>query len=185
MAAFAITRDHSRKSSFFYTFFISGMMIPFHLYMFPLFRELKMFGMFGNFVGPIMIYISGSIAFGTLLYCSFLKGVPLELEEAAMLDGCGRAGLFFRIKVPMMLPTLSFIVFMAVKDALLICAPVMVMTEGGPARSTQTIVYYYYLSAFKNAAFSKAAAISMTVFVMAGILILAYKEFEKRRITYR
>ena len=104
MAAFAITRDHSRKSSFFYTFFISGMMIPFHLYMFPLFRELKMFGMFGNFVGPIMIYISGSIAFGTLLYCSFLKGVPLELEEAAMLDGYNRFQIFWRVTVPLLGP---------------------------------------------------------------------------------
>ena len=125
------------------------------------------------------------LALDYLLLLSAYRNLDRGPVEAAMLDGCGRAGLFFRIKVPMMLPTLSFIVFMALKDALLICAPVMVMTEGGPARSTQTIVYYYYLSAFKNAAFSKAAAISMTVFVMAGILILTYKEFEKRRITYR
>ena len=125
------------------------------------------------------------IALDYLLLLSAYRNLDRGPIEAAMLDGCGPVRLFFSIKVPMLLPTLSFIVFMAVKDSLLICAPVMVMTEGGPARSTQTIVYYYYLSAFSNAALSKAAAISMTVFAIAGTVVLAYKQFEKRRITYR
>ena len=51
-----------------------------------------------------MIYISGSIAFGTLLYCSFLKGVPLELEEAAMLDGYNRFQIFWRVTFPLLGP---------------------------------------------------------------------------------
>ena len=101
-----------------------------------------------------------------------------------MVDGCTPFQVFLYIKLPLLLPTLSFIVFIAIKDALLICAPIMVMTEGGPARSTQTIVYYYYLSAFKNSAFSKAAAISTCVFIIAAIILTIYKRFEKRRITY-
>ena len=88
MAAYGIERRKSRFTMFTYTFFLSGMMIPFHLYMFPLFKEMKMFHMFGNMVGPVVCYISGSIAFGCLLYSSFLKGIPLEIEEAAMIDGC-------------------------------------------------------------------------------------------------
>ena len=125
------------------------------------------------------------IALDYLLLVSAYRNLDRGPVEAAMLDGCSDARLFFSIKVPMLLPTLSFIIFMAVKDSLLICSPIMVMTEGGPARSTQTIVYYYYLSAFRNAAFSKAAAISMTVFIIAGVILTAYKQFETRRITYR
>ncbi len=104
MAAYGIERRKSHVSSFLYTFFIAGMMIPFHLYMFPLFKQMKVLGLFGNMAGPIVCYISGSIAFGTLLYCSFLKGVPLEIEEAATIDGCTPFGTFWRITFPLLGP---------------------------------------------------------------------------------
>lgn len=104
MAAYGIERRKSKVTSFIYTFFLSGMMIPFHLYMFPLFKEMKMLHLFGNMVGPIICYISGSIAFGCLLYCSFLKGIPLEIEEAAMIDGCSPFQTFWKITFPLLGP---------------------------------------------------------------------------------
>ena len=97
MAAYAIERRRSRFTGFLYTFFIAGMMVPFHLYMFPLFREMKVFGIFGTMAGPIVSYIAGSISFGTLLYCSFLKGIPLEIEEASVIDGCTPFQTFWKI----------------------------------------------------------------------------------------
>ena len=48
MAAYAMERRRTRTTIFIYTYFLAGMMIPFHLYMFPLFKEMKMFGLFGN-----------------------------------------------------------------------------------------------------------------------------------------
>ena len=66
MAAYAMERRRTRTTIFIYTYFLAGMMIPFHLYMFPLFKEMKMFGLFGNLAGPIACYISGSVAFGSL-----------------------------------------------------------------------------------------------------------------------
>ena len=104
MAAYGIERRKSRFTMFTYTFFLSGMMIPFHLYMFPLFKEMKMFHMFGNMVGPVVCYISGSIAFGCLLYSSFLKGIPLEIEEAAMIDGCTPFQTFWKVTFPLLGP---------------------------------------------------------------------------------
>ena len=119
-----------------------------------------------------------------LLLLSATRNLDRGPIEAAMVDGCTSRQIFFKIKLPMLLPILSFIVFIAIKDALLICSPIIVMTEGGPARSTQTIVYYYYLSAFKNSAISKAATISTLVFIIAAIILSLYKRFEKRRITF-
>lgn len=104
LAAYGIERRKSKVTSVIYTYFLAGMMIPFHLYMFPLFRELKMFHLFGNMAGPIAVYISGSIAFGTLLYCSFLKGIPLEIEEAAMIDGCTPFQTFWKVTFPLLGP---------------------------------------------------------------------------------
>ena len=104
MAAYGIERRKSKMTGFIYTFFLAGMMIPFHLYMFPLFKQMKTFHLFGNMAGPIVCYISGSIAFGTLLYCSFLKGVPLEIEEAAMIDGCTPFQTFWKVTFPLLGP---------------------------------------------------------------------------------
>ena len=63
-----------------------------------------MLHVFGNMAGPIVSYIAGSIAFGALLYCSFLKGVPLEIEEAAMIDGCTPFQTFWKVTFPLLGP---------------------------------------------------------------------------------
>lgn len=111
LAAYAIERHQSRSTKFIYLYFTAGMMVPFHLYMFPLFKEMKVFHIYGTLWGPIICYISGSVAFGTLLYTSFLKGVPLEIEEAARIDGCTEFMAFWRVVFPLLGPcTASLIV---------------------------------------------------------------------------
>ncbi len=112
MAAYGIARRETKITGLIYTYFLMGMMVPFHLYMFPLFKELKIFHLFGNMIGPVVIYISGSIAFGTLLYCSFLKGVPLEIEEAAMIDGCTPFQIFRRVTFPLLGPCTASMVIL-------------------------------------------------------------------------
>lgn len=112
LAAYAIERRKSKLTGFIYTYFLAGMMIPFHLYMFPLFKEMKIFHIFGNMAGPIMCYISGSIAFGTLLYGSFLKGIPLEIEEAAQIDGCTPFQTFWKVTFPLLGPCTASMVIL-------------------------------------------------------------------------
>lgn len=112
LAAYAIERRESKLTKFVYTYFLAGMMIPFHLYMFPLFKEMKVFHIFGTMAGPIVCYISGSIAFGTLLYGSFLKGIPLEIEEAAQIDGCTPFQTFWKVTFPLMKPCTASMVIL-------------------------------------------------------------------------
>ncbi len=112
LAAYAIERRKSKLTAFIYTYFLAGMMIPFHLYMFPLFKEMKMFHIFGTMAGPIVCYISGSIAFGTLLYGSFLKGIPLEIEEAAQIDGCTPFQTFWKVTFPLLGPCTASMVIL-------------------------------------------------------------------------
>lgn len=112
LAAYAIERRKSKLTGFIYTYFLAGMMIPFHLYMFPLFKEMKVFHIFGNMAGPIVCYISGSIAFGTLLYGSFLKGIPLEIEEAAQIDGCTPFQTFWKVTFPLLGPCTASMVIL-------------------------------------------------------------------------
>lgn len=107
MAAYALDRNRSKASGLIYIYFIAGMMIPFQAYMIPLFKELKMMHLFGNFTGPIFVYISGSTAFGTLLVTSFIKGVPRDIEESAAIDGCGNFMIFWRIVFPLLKPCIA------------------------------------------------------------------------------
>lgn len=110
MAAYAIERTNKRWTNMVYVYFLAGMMIPFQVYMIPLFKEIKMMGFYGNLSGPILIYISGSVGFGVLLYTSFLKGVPREIEEAAEIDGCSKYGIFWRIVFPLLGPCTASLV---------------------------------------------------------------------------
>lgn len=110
ISAYAIERHKSRVTQLVYVYFTAGMMIPFHLYMFPLFRELRFFGLYGTLAGPIISYIAGSVAFGSLLYSSFLKGVPIDIEEAAKIDGCTEFQAFWRVVFPLLGPCTASLV---------------------------------------------------------------------------
>ena len=129
-----------------------------------------------------IVFLSIFLSFGLgyiLLLCAF-KNVDRSIVEAASLDGCSSFELFAFIKVPLIMPTLSFIVFIALKDAALISAPIMIMRDGGPYGATQSLVYYYYLEAFKNYNYSAAAASSVIIFVLSLSIILLYAVFKRR-----
>jgi raffinose/stachyose/melibiose transport system permease protein len=111
MAAYAIERTNKMWTYLVYVYFLAGMMIPFQVYMIPLFKEMKMLELYGSLGSPVLIYISGSVGFGCLLYTSFLKGIPREIEEAAEIDGCSKYGIFWRIVFPLLGPcTASMVV---------------------------------------------------------------------------
>ncbi|WP_320128515.1 carbohydrate ABC transporter permease [uncultured Sphaerochaeta sp.] len=133
MSSYVIERRGGKFKAFFYAFFISGMMIPFQAYMIPLFKELRFFGLFGTMLAPILIYIAGATSFGTLLYCSFIQGIPKEIEESASIDGCSPFSTFWRIVFPLLKPcTASMLILQGVgiwNDFLM---PMMVMPANHP-----------------------------------------------------
>lgn len=111
MAAYAIERTGKKWTNAIYVYYLAGMMIPFQVYMIPLFKEMKAFGLYGTLTAPILIYISGSVGMGVLLYTSFIKGIPAEIEEAAAIDGCSRMRIFWQIVFPLLGPcTASMVV---------------------------------------------------------------------------
>ncbi|MDF2924997.1 MAG: sugar permease [Paenibacillaceae bacterium] len=111
MAAYAIERTGKKWTGAVYVYYLAGMMIPFQVYMIPLFKEMKSFGLYGTLTAPILIYISGSVGMGVLLFSSFIKGIPLEIEEAAAIDGCSKVRTFWQIVFPLLGPcTASMVV---------------------------------------------------------------------------
>jgi raffinose/stachyose/melibiose transport system permease protein len=110
MAAWALVRTKKRWSTVVFLFFVSAMVIPFQVVMFPL---VKWFKIVGDFIGIPLLATYGGIVFAYLGFgCAmsifilhgFMKSIPLELEEAATIDGSSQAGTFFRVVVPLLQP---------------------------------------------------------------------------------
>ena len=104
-----------------------------------------------------------------ILLLSAFRSTDRSIIEAAEIDGASGSRLFLSIELPAIRNMLAVTAFMALKDAVLISAPVMVLTEGGPFRSTETIMYYYYLEAFRsgNRAVETTVAVIMVLFSAA------------------
>jgi len=114
MAAYGIERVGGRTSRFMYILFIAGLMIPFQVRMIPLVKGFNEVGLYSTLTSVILVHLGGAASFGILLYCSFLKSVPIDVEEAASIDGAGRLRTFWSIVFPMLLPvTSAFVIIQA------------------------------------------------------------------------
>ncbi|MEV3936654.1 carbohydrate ABC transporter permease [Glycomyces sp. NPDC049804] len=114
MAAYGIERVGGRTGRWIYLLFIAGLMIPFQVRMIPLVTSMNEVGLYSTLTSVMLVHFGGSAAFGVLLYCSFIKGVPREIEEAANMDGAGRLRTFWSIVFPMLLPvTSAFVIIQA------------------------------------------------------------------------
>lgn len=107
MASYGIERVGGRLGQWLYFLFIAGLMIPFQVRMIPLVKGFDQVGLYSTLTSVILVHLGGACSFGVLLYCSFIKGIPKEVEEAAYVDGAGRLRTFWSIVFPMLLPVTS------------------------------------------------------------------------------
>ncbi len=112
MAAWVLVRNKTWWSTGLFMMFVAAMVIPFQVVMFPLVRWLRMLGNFlhiplmGTYQGIFFAYLGFGCSMSIFILHGFIKGVPLELEEAATIDGCGRARTFFGIVMPLLQPVM-------------------------------------------------------------------------------
>jgi raffinose/stachyose/melibiose transport system permease protein len=109
-AAYPLARVKTKFTSTMFLFFISGIMVPFQLSMIPLYKLLKFLHLINTHQGVILIFIAMSIPFSIFLYTGFLKGIPKELEESALIDGCGPFRTFAVIIFPLMKPVTASVI---------------------------------------------------------------------------
>src|ERR1700759_4454168 len=112
----------------------------------------------------------GWVGFGALIYLAGLQGVPAELIEAAQIDGCSRAGTFWRVQVPLLRPVTGFLVVWLTINALQLFDEGYVQTKGGPLYATTVLVYYLYEQAFQYFHAGYAAAIATVLFVVIALI---------------
>ena len=114
-----------------------------------------------------------------------LQGVPEEIYEAARLDGARGARLFTRITIPMVSPSLFFLLVVDTVATLQAFTQIHLLTRGGPVDATRAIVYSIYLDAFQNFQFGYASAESVVLFLLVLVLTIVQFRFIERRVHYQ
>ncbi|WP_426368129.1 carbohydrate ABC transporter permease [Streptomyces sp. E-08] len=102
MAAFVIARRPGRVTGGVYSYLLTGLVAPFAFI--PAIRLLQQIGLGGSYLGLILTDIAVQIPFITLTYVGFIRQLPREIDEAALLDGAGSLRLFFTVIFPLLRP---------------------------------------------------------------------------------
>lgn len=111
-----------------------------------------------------------------VLISAAMGGIPNDYYEAAALDGASAVQQFFRITLPLLKPTLLYLVVMGTISSFQVFTNVYLMTRGGPQFSTTTSVYLIYETAFVNFQFGPASAMAVVLFAI--IFALALVQFK-------
>ncbi len=124
-------------------------------------------------IPAILIFVTWKIfGYNMIVFTAALAAVPQELMEAARLDGAGRWLRFRHVTLPAIGPTLLLAAVMSVAGFLQIFAEPYVMTLGGPAQSTTTVLYFMFEEGFKWWNLGQASAVAFILFVM--ILLITW-----------
>jgi len=111
MAAYSISRHKTKLSRFISVLFLMGFMIPAQTTMLPLFTVMKNLHLINTYRGMILLH-SNQCIFAFMMYKGFIQTIPLELEEAAKIDGCNMWQLFWSVTFPLLKPiTITIAIF--------------------------------------------------------------------------
>ncbi|MFP3712928.1 carbohydrate ABC transporter permease [Puerhibacterium sp. TATVAM-FAB25] len=110
LAAYAFARTRVRAVRSVESVFLAGLMLPVHLAVLPLFFLLDQLRMTSNVVSLVLVYTALGIPFSTFVLSVFFRQLPVELEEAARLDGAGPFRAFWSVMLPLVRPALATVV---------------------------------------------------------------------------
>lgn len=183
MAAWILVRTKTRYSFWIFMFFLAGMVIPFQVVMLPLVRLLETLrSMTGiqfkdTYHGVILAYVGFGTPLSIFLFHGFIKSIPIDIEEAAIIDGCSKAQVFFLIVLPILKPifvTLLVLNGMWIWNDYLL--PVLIIGLGGSVKTLPLSVAN--LAGF----YDKEWALILTSVLMAALPILILFLFAQKHI---
>lgn len=119
------------------------------------------------------------LGYDMILFLSGLQGISTTYYEAAKLDGASKLQQFRYITVPMLKPTTFFVFIMAIINSFQVFDQVMLMTSGGPGRSSSVLVHYLYQNAFQYFKLGYACAIAYLLFAIVMIITAINLKMEK------
>lgn len=126
-----------------------------------------------------------SIGWTMVFYMDALNKIPQSLKEAAVLDGITFWPNLTKIILPLVSPTTFFLFMTSVISALQAYDQIQVLTQGGPAGATRTLLYYYYQEAYQAFNVGRATAVAMILFVITALLSLIQTSVSRKWVYYK
>jgi len=125
-----------------------------------------------------------NLGYSMVIFLAGLQGIPRHLYDAAAVDGATGWQRFWRITLPLLSPTTFFVLVMALISSFQVFGQVYMLTEGGPAYATSTIVFYIYEKAFLSLHMGYASALAWVLFAIIFLLTLAQVRMQREWVTY-
>lgn len=175
VAGWKLSRSKTRLSRFLFGLFVFSMLIPFSSIMIPIYRVILLLKLKNSLLGLSLVYAGLGVSMAVFLYHGFVKGIPQELEEAAMIDGCTQFQVFRYMVFPLLKPITATVCITNVlwvwNDFLL---PLMVLSDNKKYTlllSTNTLFGQYS---------SDWTAILSALIIAALPVIIFYAFFQKQ-----
>lgn len=178
MCAWFITRVRGAITSALYYLFVFSMVVPFQMVMYTLSKTADKLNLNTPF-NIWIIYLGFGAGLAVFMFTGFMKSIPLEVEEAAMIDGCNPLGVFFKVVLPMLKPTL---VSVAILEAMWVWNDYLLPTLVLDIKKYKTIpmlIQYFKGSYGKVEMGPMMASIMLTVIPIIIVYLLGQKHIIK------
>lgn len=133
------------------------------------------------FISILAVSIWQSIGFYLVIYIAGLQSVPEDLKEAATVDGAGPLRRFFSITLPLLAPSITISVFMALTNSIKVFDVILSLTGGGPGGTTYSIAYDIYRDTFQNNLYGYGTAKALILFLAVLVVTIIQLAVFKRR----
>lgn len=133
----------------------------------------------------VLVAVWKGVGYNALIFIAGLQSIPKDMYEASALDEANRWRTFYKITLPMLSPTLFFLIIINLISSFQVFETIAIMTKGGPINSTNTLVYYIYEYGFRYFKIGYASAAGVVLLIVVGILTLVYFKLLSRKVHYQ
>jgi raffinose/stachyose/melibiose transport system permease protein len=168
-AAWVIARYARRWTRGMYQLFVAGLTIPVFVITTPLYLFMQQLGLLDTYAAPILIYTSFNLPFALFFYTSFLRSVPQELEDAALIDGCGPFRTFRYVIFPLLRPaTATVLIFIVLNIWNDITIPLLFLSSS----NLQTVTLSIYSFIGTNGSVQPSSLFPAVVLATAPLVVI-------------
>ena len=132
----------------------------------------------------VIVNVWKNLGYYTLIFIAALQSIPKYLYESAELDRANRHRVFLKITLPMISPTIFFMALMGIISSFKTFEAISLMTSGGPANSTNTIVYYLYQQGFTYYKIGYASAVGVVLMLTSVLALVIIDRVGRKQLVY-
>ena len=179
MCAWFITRVHNKFTMALYMLCLFSMIVPFQMVMFPLSKLANMMHL-SNPIGIILVYLGFGAGLAVFMFCGFVKSIPLEIEEAAMIDGCNKGKAMWHVVIPLMRSSFVQCIFLSTTRCFMVYDLNLSLTKGEPFNQSVLAAMHVYNQAFVYKNYGTGQAEALVLFIVCAVIGMLQVYFGKK-----